>query len=88
MANNTIEINRSRVADVVRVAVHATAQEVRGLDPLEAIIGFSEVLGRAIAAQNVPFTAHQELLQIATKHVIDTVKASYAANGKNSAAFD
>jgi len=84
---NEISIDRARVRKVVEVAVKATAQEVRGLHPVEAIIGFAEILGRAIATQEVTETAHQELIKIACNHVIDTVKASYIAKGKNASAF-
>ena len=83
-----IEINRARIAAVVSTAVHATAKEVKGLHPIEAIIGFSEVLGRAIAVQNVSFIEHQKLLEVATTHMIATVKASYSAQGKDSAPFN
>lgn len=84
---NKISIDRGRVRQVVEVAVKATAHEVRGLHPLEAIIGFAEVLGRAIATQEVTEVGHQELIKIACNHVIDTVKASYSAKGKNTDAF-
>lgn len=79
-----IQIDRQRVQQVVKVSVEATAREVRGLHPLEAIIGFSEVVGRAISAQGVTPPAHSELIKIATKHITDTVKASYSAAGKNA----
>lgn len=81
MANITID--RGRVKGVVDIATKAAAYEIRNLHPLEAIIGFAEVTGRAIAAQDASFKDHNEMIQIATKHIVDTVKASYSAKGEN-----
>lgn len=80
-----ITIDRNRVKGVVEIATKAAAYEVRNLNPLEAIIGFAEVTGRAIAAQNGSFKEHNELIRVATKHIVDTVKASYSAKGENPA---
>lgn len=80
---NNIEIDRNRVQKVVRVAVEATAREVKHLHPVEAVIGFAEVLGRAIAAQDVSPIAHKEMIKVAFDHVANTITAAYLASGKN-----
>lgn len=82
--SNQVEINRRRVEGVVHYATHIVAQEIRELHPLEAIIGFAEVTGRAIAAQDVTAVGHQELLKIAREHMERTVKAAYQSKGKDS----
>lgn len=80
---NNIEIDRNRVQKVVKVAVEATAREVKHLHPVEAVIGFAEVLGRAIAAQDVSPMAHREMIKVAFDHVANTITAAYLAAGKN-----
>ncbi len=82
---STVDIDRRRVKGVVEIATKAAAYEIRDLHPLEAIIGFAEVTGRAIAAQTGSFKDHNELIKIASKHIADTVKASYSAKGENPA---
>lgn len=84
----TIEINKQKVQRVVRVAVEATHSQVRDLHPLEAIIGYAELLGRTIAAQEGTEIVHKELITIACKHVISTVQAAYVAGGKNGSGFN
>lgn len=84
---NTINIDKRKVQHVVKAALEATNSQVRELHPLEAILGYAELLGRSIAAQEVTEIAHQELVKIACLHVIETVKASYDAKGKNSKGF-
>ena len=86
--SKTVEINRRRVEGVVHYATHIVAQEIRELHPLEAIIGFAEVTGRAIAAQDVTNVGHEELIKIATEHIRNTVRASYAARGKDSSVIN
>jgi hypothetical protein len=86
--SNKIEINRNRVKAVVQVATHATASNVRELHPLEAIIGFAEVVGRAIAAQDVTTLGHQELIKIACQHIEATVKAAYVSKGMSASAIE
>lgn len=81
--SQNVRISRERVKGVVEIATKAAAYEVRNLHPLEAIIGFAEVTGRAIAAQDVDNRSHNEMIQIATRHIVETVKASYTAAGKN-----
>lgn len=80
-----VTIDRARVRGVVEIATKAVAYEIRGLHPLEAIVGFAEVTGRAIAAQDGSFKDHNEMIRVATKHIVDTVKASYSAKGENPA---
>lgn len=85
---NTINIDKRKVQHVVRVALEATTSRVQDVHPLEAIIGYAELLGRSIAAQETNEIAHKELIKIACMHVIDTVKAAYNAKGMNSSGFN
>jgi hypothetical protein len=82
--SKTIEVNKERVWGVVEVATKAVAYNIRELHPLEAIIGFAEVVGRAIAAQDVSGVGHEELMKIAREHIERTVRASYQSKGQNS----
>ena len=82
--SNEISINQARVRGVVHLATHIVAQEIRDLHPVEALLGFAEATGRVIAAQEGTEVMHKEMIKIATDHIVDTVRASYSSQGKNS----
>jgi hypothetical protein len=81
-----LTLDKRRVHKVVKVTVEST-QKVKNLEAIEAIIGFSEALGRIIVAQNVPEAGHQELIKVACLHVIQTVKSAYDESGRPSNSF-
>jgi hypothetical protein len=85
---SSITIDKRRVQAVVEVATKATAYEIPGLHPLEALYGFAEVLGRVIAAQEGTPILHKDMMRIAEEHIRVTIKAAYSSKGKNPAAVD
>ena len=83
-----ITLDKRRVMKVVKVTTEAASKKVKNLEAPEAIIGFAEALGRIIAAQQLDVLGHQELIKVACNHVIDTVKAAYAAQGLFTGDFE
>ena len=72
-----VSVDKRKVDAVVEVATKSVAYQVSGLHALEAIIGFAEVTGRAIAAQKGTSILHQELMRVAVQHIENTIRASY-----------
>lgn len=83
---NELTLDKRRIHKVVKVSIEST-KKIKELEAIEAIVGFSEALGRIIAAQDMPELGHQELIRVACLHVIDTVKAAYDEAGKPSNSF-
>lgn len=82
-----IQINRDRVEQIVRTAAMSLNQ-LGSLHPLEVILGLSEAVGRTIAVQEGTFLMHKEMMRVAAEHIENTVKAAYAASGKNPEALN
>lgn len=78
-----IKLNQNRIHAVVSIATRAVAEHVKGVESIEALIGFAEVTGRVIAAQEGTPLLHNDMLKLAIEHMTKTVRASYSADGRS-----
>lgn len=83
-----IQLNKNKIDGAVKVATMAVAQEIPSLSPVEALVAFSQVVGRVIGAQEGTAILHQDMMKLAFQQIEATVRASYAARGSNSEALN
>lgn len=83
-----LTLNKNKIDAAVKTATISVAQQVNGLTPIEALIAFSEVVGRIIAAQEGTTLLHRDMIKLAMQHIETTVKAAYISQGKQSEALN
>lgn len=83
-----LTLNKRKIDDAVKVATMSVAQQVGALSPAEALIAFSEVVGRVIVAQQGTPILHQDMKRLAFQRIEDTIRAGYIASGKSGDGLD
>lgn len=82
-----ITIDRHKLNYVVKYMLNTAEHSARDLHPIEVVLALSECIGRIIAVQNGTQLLHNDMLAMAKNHMDNTVKAGYAAAGKNPEAL-
>ena len=83
-----ITLSKDKIDAAVRTATISVAQQVGALSPVEALVAFSEVVGRVIAAQHGSAVLHRDMIRLAMDRIETTVKAAYVSQGMQAEALN